>query len=130
MHDRITPGLAGTELVQRIGYRKLAKALRYFLLWSLLAVIPLKEASAVRIDVVQQSSRGGGNDREKDTRTLEPGKPIRRELAGGQQHRYQVELSLNQLLKSTVRQDGIDVVVNVVGPDSRQLATFDSISKP
>src|SRR5215475_9211793 len=63
---------------------------------------------------------------EKDARPLEPGKPIERELAGGQSHAYQITLSAGQFMKVIVEQRGIDVVVGLLGPDARQIMEFDS----
>jgi hypothetical protein len=63
---------------------------------------------------------------EKDARPLEPGKPIERELAGGQSHAYQITLSAGQFMKVIVEQRGIDVVVGLLGPDAKQIMEFDS----
>jgi hypothetical protein len=63
---------------------------------------------------------------EKDARPLEPGKPIERELAGGQSHDYQITLSAGQFMKVIVEQRGIDVVVGLLGPDAKQIMEFDS----
>jgi CHAT domain-containing protein len=41
--------------------------------------------------------------------TLEPGKPIERELAGGQRHKYQIALSEGQYMKVEIREKGISV---------------------
>jgi CHAT domain-containing protein len=41
--------------------------------------------------------------------TLEPGKPIERELAGGQRHKYQIVLSEGQHMKVEIREKGISV---------------------
>jgi len=61
-----------------------------------------------------------------EVRVLEPGKPIERELAGGQQHAYQIPLSAGQYLNVVVEQRGIDVVVALLGPDGRLIITVDS----
>jgi hypothetical protein len=63
---------------------------------------------------------------EKDERPIEPGKPIERELAGGQSHAYQITLSAGQFMKVIVEQRGIDVVVGLLGPDAKQIMEFDS----
>ena len=41
--------------------------------------------------------------------TLEPGKPIERELAGGQRHKYQIVLSEGQYMKVEIKEKGISV---------------------
>jgi len=57
---------------------------------------------------------------------LEPGKPVERELAGGQTHEYHLQLAAGQYLHVVVDQRGIDVVVTLFGPDGKKLAEVDS----
>ena len=71
-----------------------------------------------------------GIDDKDDIRTLEPGEPIKREMAVGQQHTYLVKLNADQFLRAIVEQDGIDVIVQVSGPDGNPLMEFDSESRP
>src|SRR5262245_39192359 len=54
---------------------------------------------------------------EQDVRVLELGKPIERELAGGQAHFYQIALPVGQFLHVVVDQRSIVVVVTLFGPD-------------
>ena len=61
-----------------------------------------------------------------DARLLEPGRPVERELAGGQSHSYQLTLAADQYLLVVVEQHGIDVVVQLLGPDDKQILEFDS----
>jgi CHAT domain-containing protein len=56
---------------------------------------------------------------------LEQGKPIERELMGGESHSYQIMLISEQFLHLDVDQRGIDVVVTLFGPDGRQLVRAD-----
>jgi CHAT domain-containing protein/Tfp pilus assembly protein PilF len=63
---------------------------------------------------------------DKARRTLEPGKPIERELAGGRMHAYQLTLVAGQFLHLVVDQRGIDVVVILYGPDGKKLVEVDS----
>jgi CHAT domain-containing protein/Tfp pilus assembly protein PilF len=63
---------------------------------------------------------------DQQARQLEPGKPIERELAGGQSHSYQMTLIAGQYVKLIVRQRGIDVVARLFGSDGKQFAEFDS----
>jgi CHAT domain-containing protein/Tfp pilus assembly protein PilF len=72
---------------------------------------------------IEDQSRG---ENEKEVRSLEPGKVIRRELEDGQQHTYQIRLSADQFLKAVVEQQGIDVIIQVSGPDGGQVMKFDS----
>jgi CHAT domain-containing protein/Tfp pilus assembly protein PilF len=57
---------------------------------------------------------------------LEPGKPIERELAGGQSHSYRMTLAAGQYVKLLVDKRGIDVTVRLVGPDGKQITEFES----
>ncbi len=58
--------------------------------------------------------------------TLAVGKPIERELAGGQSHAYQITLAAGQYLNVVVEQRGIDVAVALFEPDSKKLIEVDS----
>jgi hypothetical protein len=51
--------------------------------------------------------------REGSGRRRKPSKPIQRKLAGGQRHRYRINLSAGQFLKVIVEEQGIDVSVEV-----------------
>jgi CHAT domain-containing protein/Tfp pilus assembly protein PilF len=57
---------------------------------------------------------------------LEPGKPIERELKGGEIHIFSFVAEANQLLNLLVDQRGIDVVVELIAPDGKQLREVDS----
>ena len=74
-----------------------------------------------------QAPRDAGNkaNDEKEARLLEPGKAIKRILAGADCHTYQIRLSAGQFLKVIVEQQGIDVVTQLSGPGGEQIAEFD-----
>jgi hypothetical protein len=55
----------------------------------------------------------------KDGLLLEAGKPIERELAGGQAHYYRIIVEAGQYLHLVVEQREIGVVVALYGPDDR-----------
>jgi CHAT domain-containing protein/Tfp pilus assembly protein PilF len=61
-----------------------------------------------------------------DVRPLESGKPIEREIAGGQSHFYNVMLAPDQYLHLIVDQRGIDVVVIVNAPEGAKIIEVDS----
>src|SRR5262249_54013476 len=71
------------------------------------------------------SGSGSKADDEKEARLLEPGKAIKRELAGGDTHTYQIRLNAGQFLKVIVKQQGIDVVAQLSGPGGEQIAEID-----
>src|SRR5262245_60070729 len=64
----------------------------------------------------QQSEIPDSSQDENGARPLETAKPIKRELAGGERHRYQIRLAAGQFLKVIVEQQGIDVVAQLSGP--------------
>src|SRR5215510_6571758 len=111
-------------------FRGLAAFLTPLLLFCLSALTPLGKAHCRTGDLIRQSTQeptGAGKGR--DVHALEPGKPIRRELAGGQEHNYQLRLDADQFLKVIIEQQGIDVVAQVSGPDRKQILEFDSESR-
>jgi hypothetical protein len=66
-----------------------------------------------------------------DVRWLEEGKPIERQLSGGESHSYQLNVKAGQYARVIVDQRGIDVVVNLFGPDGRlvSILTLTCLSK-
>jgi len=101
---------------------------------SLEAAIPSDQAFGGSLGLSWQSTQqsrdkaSGGGD-EKDARALEAGKPIKSELAAGQRHFYRVEMKADQFLKVVIKQNGIDVVAEVAGPDGKTILEFDSESR-
>jgi CHAT domain-containing protein len=94
-------------------------------------VLPLPAVSArftglLRLSAQESIQDQGRGESEKEVRALEPGNLIRRELEGGRQHTYQIRLSADQFLKAVVEQQGIDVMVQISGPDGGQVMEFDS----
>jgi C-terminal processing protease CtpA/Prc len=57
---------------------------------------------------------------------LESGKPIERELAGGQTHTYTLNLTANQIVRVAAEQKGVDLVLSVFAPDGSKLFDVDS----
>jgi CHAT domain-containing protein/Tfp pilus assembly protein PilF len=98
------------------------------LLISLLLVLePVALACALTPWFAQDNARPSAVAQgDKEIRLLESGKPIERELAGGQSHSYQITLTEGQYLNVVVEQRGIDVVVTLRGPDSKKLIEVDS----
>ncbi len=58
--------------------------------------------------------------------SLEPGKPVERELSVGQSHSYKITMNSGQFLHIVVRQLGIDVVVVLFSPDGKKISEADS----
>ena len=59
------------------------------------------------------------------TKTIEPGKPIERELAGGEAHSYQLTLGAGQYAQLEVDQRRINVAVSVFASDGKKLFEAD-----
>ncbi len=74
----------------------------------------------------QPASPPSQSKNEAETQSLEAGKPIERELAGGQTHAFRIALAADQFLNVVVEQRGIDVVAALFGPDGQKLVEVDS----
>jgi len=57
---------------------------------------------------------------------LEEGKPIERQLSGGESHHYQLNVNTGQYARVIVEQKGIDVVVSLFGPDGKLITAVDN----
>src|SRR5216684_2917488 len=57
---------------------------------------------------------------------LELGKPIDREMKGGETQSYRIELAKDQYLHAVVDQRGIDVALTLVGPNGQGITEIDS----
>lgn len=77
-------------------------------------------------DAPHLSESVGTTQNEQEIRILEPGKPIERELAGGQVHSYQLTLDARQYVNAVIEQRGIDVTVTLFSPNGQKLAEVDS----
>jgi CHAT domain-containing protein/Tfp pilus assembly protein PilF len=92
------------------------------LFFSVLAMVQVSELSVL----AQESNvTASAQKAEKDIRILEQGRPIERELMGGEVHTYQIMLTLDQFLHLVVDPRGIDVVVTLFGPDGGQFVKAD-----
>src|SRR5262245_32851849 len=96
------------ELRRRFGaYQALASLLTLLLFFSLAAAVSSRQAFGGSFGLFLQSTqqsrdKGSSGSDEKDATALEVGKPIRRQLAGGQQHIYQIRPDANQYMKVVV----------------------------
>src|SRR5437773_3269570 len=61
-----------------------------------------------------------------DIRPLQQGKPVERQLAGGETDVFSIQVSTGQFLSVIVDQRGIDVAVTLFGPDGKQIEAIDS----
>jgi CHAT domain-containing protein/Tfp pilus assembly protein PilF len=79
-----------------------------------------------RADGKQRAQGNTGAQLAQEAEALEQGKPIKRELAAGQSHSYQITLAEGDYLSVKVEQRGIDVTVKVLGPDGQQILESDA----
>lgn len=61
--------------------------------------------------------------------TLEIRKPVKRSIAGGQKHSYQIDLTAGEFVFFTLDQSGVDVILRFVDPDGKLIAEFDAESR-
>ncbi len=62
-----------------------------------------------------------GVARAQEPTTLEPGKPLEREIAGGEAHAYQITLQAGQFARLRLDQRAIDAALILMAPDGKQL---------
>jgi CHAT domain-containing protein/Tfp pilus assembly protein PilF len=71
------------------------------------------------------AKRGAAQSAE-ESQSLEPGKPIERELSGGRSHLYKIAMTSGQYLRIVVKQRGIDVLAALYTPDGKKIDDVDS----
>src|SRR5262245_14886201 len=74
------------------------------------------------------ASERGAAPSAQETDSLEPGRPIERELSGGQSHSYKIAMVSGQYLQVVVAQRGIDVAVALFAPDGKKISEVNSDS--
>src|SRR5689334_9622341 len=93
---------------------------------ALLCLLPLATARALTRSPFTIAKADASRASQADVRNLEMGRPVERELAGGESHVYQIQLAAGQYLGAVVEQRGIDVAVTVSAPDGKPLMEVDS----
>lgn len=68
-------------------------------------------------------------NQQSEATPLETGKPITRKLAGGEHHAYQITLAEGQYASVTVLQQGIDVIVHLLGKHGETVIASDGESR-
>src|SRR6266498_2671439 len=101
--------------------------------WPPLMINPLRVGSPAATSlrpgappVQAPASERGAAPSAQESISLEPGKPVERELSGGQSHSYKVTMGSGQYLHVVVAQRGIDVAVALVAPDGKKISEADS----
>jgi CHAT domain-containing protein/Tfp pilus assembly protein PilF len=72
------------------------------------------------------ASESGEAPSAQESDSLEPGKPVEREISGGQSHSYKITTISGQYLHVVVAQRGIDVAVALFTPDGKKVSEADS----
>src|ERR1041385_1675776 len=61
----------------------------------------------------------------QEGRPLEPGQPLEREIAGGEAHTYQINLTAGQFARFRLDQRAVDAGLILSAPDGKQLVAMD-----
>src|SRR5215831_6788284 len=72
------------------------------------------------------ASERGAAQSSQESISLELGKPVERELSGGQSHSYRITMISGQYLNVVVAQRGIDVAVSLFTPDGKKIIEVNS----
>jgi CHAT domain-containing protein/tetratricopeptide (TPR) repeat protein len=94
------------------------------LLWAGLSAPPCLWPGAAPVQAIASERSATQSAQESDS--LEPGKPIERELYGTQSHSYKITMISGQYLRVVVTQRGIDVAVALFTPDSKKISEVNS----
>src|SRR6185369_6189223 len=78
------------------------------------------------IELMQGSTTCAFSQVVQNSIPLEQGKPIERQLAGGESHYYQLNVDAGQYVYVIVDQKGIDVVASLFGPDGKLITAVDN----
>src|SRR5215475_9368494 len=70
-------------------------------------------------------SEHGAAQGAQESISLQPGKPVERELSGGQSHFYKITMIPGQYLHIAVEQRGMDVAVALFMPDGKKICEVD-----
>jgi len=97
-------------------------------------VFPTSAFVAVRVAIQNDQSAAkpeavlNASQQAQEVTPLQPGQSIKRELAGGHSHAYQISLSSNQFLHVIIRQHELNVATDLFGPDGKQLGEVNSLN--
>jgi tetratricopeptide (TPR) repeat protein len=99
---------------------RLRKSRLSFFFLTLLIFLLIQSSNSLQVHGQQTKSISNPED------TLELGKPIERDIAGGQTQSFRVKLSKDQFAGLSIQRRGIDVVEQLLGPDGKVYARFAS----
>src|SRR5262245_22637279 len=90
-----------------------------------LAIVTLSALILLFVSLSTSIERGAGQSAQENV-SLEPGKPVERELSAGQSHSYMITMISGQYMRIVVEQRGIDVAVALFTPDGKKISEVDS----
>jgi CHAT domain len=79
----------------------------------------------VATPVQANASERSATQSAQESDSLEPGKPLEREISSGQSHSYKIMMNSGQYLHVVVVQRGIDVAVALFTPDGKKISEAD-----
>ncbi|MBA3765428.1 MAG: tetratricopeptide repeat protein, partial [Acidobacteria bacterium] len=113
------------RLIQQSGYRMLAIIVAVaFLPWAQMEAVSSRAAGRPGPTIRKRASAVQAS---QEITALLPGKPVEREIAGGQEHAYRIALQAGQFVRFVVEQKGIDVAVALAAPDGKQVSAVNLI---
>src|SRR5262245_20513627 len=87
--------------------------------------LAVKSRQPAAASVQASASERGAATSAQESISLEPGKPVERELSGGQSHSYKITMISGQYLHLVVAQRGIHVTVALFAPDGKKISEAD-----
>lgn len=63
----------------------------------------------------------------QEIHTLEPGKPVEREIAGSESHSYQTSLQAGQFVRFRLAQRTVDTALTLSAPDGKPIVVMDLV---
>lgn len=86
----------------------------------------LRFAAVASVLLLSGAMNAATSSQETNPYSLTPGQPVTREMRGGEQHTYQVQLNAGQHARVVLEQKGIDVVLGLLGADGKPLFETDN----
>jgi len=122
MSRPVEPDLVPTNPRERIGMGHVISALTFLFLASTLIALSYDFAFCETAFTQQPSeTRAASVPSAIQSRVLEPGKPIERELMAAEAHSYQLGLTAGQYVEVLADQRGIDVTLSAFDPNNKKL---------
>ena len=122
LFNQITP--VSNQQGQGLPITRCAAFIINLLIWVGLSVSPSLWPSSSLAQASDGDRKAAQSAQETDS--LEPGKPIERELSGGHSHSYKITMISGQYLQVVVDQRGIDVALALFAPDGKKISEVDS----